>query len=109
LSARQQWAELIILGDKESEYRNYSTDVRGIADIYASATRYPAEDEQDMISEFGLDLDSLARGVIVGAVGVYYCQQAAEGGYEWLLRSPTLLIKPLKPKRKPAPSRCFPI
>ncbi len=108
LSVRQPWAELIMLGDKEIEYRNYPTDVRGVVYIYASATRYPAEDEQEMQSEFGLDLDSLPRGVIVGTVEVYDCQQGAEGGYEWLLRSPNRLTKPLKPKRKPEPSWFFP-
>lgn len=108
LSVRQPWAELIMLGDKEIEYRNYPTDVRGIVYIYASATRYPAEDEQDMQSEYGLDLNSLPRGVIVGTVEVYDCQQGADGGYEWHLRSPTRLSKPLKPKRKPEPSWFFP-
>ena len=108
LSVRQPWAELIMLGNKEIEYRNYPTDVRGIVYIYASATRYPAEDERDMQSEYGLDLDSLPRGVIVGTVEVYDCQQGAEGGYEWLLRSPARLPKPLKPKRKPEPSWFFP-
>ncbi len=86
LSVRQPWAELIMLGDKEIEYRNYPTDVRGIVYIYASATRYPAEDERDMQSEYGLDLESLPRGVIVGTVEVYDCQKDADGGYEWHLR-----------------------
>lgn len=108
LSVRQPWAELIMVGDMEIEYRNYPTDVRGLVYIYASGTRYPAEDEQEMQSEYGLDLDSLPRGVIVGTVEVYDCQQGAEGGYEWLLRSPTRLTKPLKPKRKPEPSWVFP-
>jgi ATP-dependent helicase Lhr and Lhr-like helicase len=108
LSVRQPWAELIMLGNKEIEYRNYPTDVRGIVYIYASATRYPAEDERDMQSEYGLDLDSLPRGVIVGTVEVYDCLQGAEGGYEWLFRSPTRLTKPLRPKRKPEPSWFFP-
>ncbi len=108
LSVRQPWAELIMLGDKEIEYRNYPTDVRGVVYIYASATRYPAEDEQEMQAESGLDLDSLPRGVIVGTVEVYDCQQGTDGGYEWLLRSPTRSPKPLKPKRKPEPSWFFP-
>jgi hypothetical protein len=108
LSVRQPWAELIMLGDKEIEYRNYPTDVRGVVYIYASANRNPAVDEREMQSEFGLDLDSLPRGVIVGTVEIYACQQIAEGGYEWLLRSPSRLLKPLKPKRKPEPSWFFP-
>lgn len=108
LNVRQPWAELIMLGDKKIEYRNYPTDVRGVVYIYASATRYPAEDEQEMQSEFGLDLDSLPRGVIVGTVEVYDCQQGSEGGYEWLLRSPNRLTKPLKPNREPEPSWFFP-
>lgn len=108
LSVRQPWAELIMLDEKQIEYRNYPTDVRGIVYIYASATRYPAEDELEMKSEFGLDLDSLPRGVIVGTVEVYDCQQGADGGYEWLLCSPARLSKLLKPKRKPEPSWFFP-
>ena len=108
LSVRQPWAELIMNGDKEIEYRSYPTDVRGVVYIYASATRYPAEDERDIQSEYGLDLDSLPRRVIVGTVEVYDCRQGSKGGYEWLLRSPTRLPKPLKPKRKPEPSWFFP-
>lgn len=97
-----------MLSDKEIEYRNYPTDVRGIVYIYASATRYPAEDEEDMQSEFGLDLGSLPRGVIVGTIEVYDCQQSPEGRYEWFLRSPSRLTKPLKPKRKSEQSWFFP-
>jgi hypothetical protein len=108
LSVRQPWAELIMLGDKTIEYRNYPTDVRGVVYIYASATRYGEEEEQEMQSEFSLDLDSLPRGVIVGTVEVYDCQQGPEGGYEWLLRLPARLPQPLKPKRKPEPSWYFP-
>ncbi len=108
LSVRQPWAELIIRGEKEIEFRNYPTGVRGTVYIYASATRYPAEDEQEMQTQYDLDLDSLPRGVIVGTVEVYDCQQDTDGGYEWLLRSPTRLPKPLKPKRKPEPSWFFP-
>jgi len=108
LSVRQPWAELIMLGDKEIEYRNYPTDVRGVVYIYASATRYPVEDEQQMQSESGLDLDSLPRGVIAGTVEVYDCQQGTDGGYEWLLRNPSRLVNPFKPKRKPEPAWFFP-
>ncbi len=108
LSVRQPWAELIMLGDKKIEYRNYPTDVRGVVYIYASATRGAAEAEQDVQSEFGLDLNSLPRGVIIGTIEIYDCQQGADGGYEWLLRSPIRLSKPLKPKHKPEPSWFFP-
>ncbi len=103
LSVRQPWAELIMLGDKEIEYRNYPTDVRGVVYIYASATRYSAEDEQEMQSEFGLDLDSLPRGVIVGTVEIYGCKPCANGSFEWLLRSPMRLAEPIRPVRKPEP------
>jgi hypothetical protein len=108
LSVRHPWAELILRVEKEIEFRNYPTDVRGTDYTYASATRYPAEDEQEMQTEFDLDLDNRPRGVIVGTVEVYDYQQDADGGYEWLIRSPTRLRKPLKPKRKPKPSWLFP-
>jgi hypothetical protein len=108
LSVRQPWAELIMLGDKEIEYRSYPTDVRGVVYIYASATRYEAETEREIQAEVKFDLEELPRGVIVGTVEVYDCQQGSKGGYEWLLRLPTRISKPLKPKRKPEPSWFFP-
>jgi hypothetical protein len=94
-----------MLSDKEIEYCNYSTDVRDVVYISASAPRYPAEDDRDMQTEYGLDLDSLPRGVIVGTVEVYECRLGAVCGYEWLLRWPRRLPKVLKPKSKPEPSR----
>jgi len=108
LSVRQPWAEMIMLGDKTIECRNYPTDVRGVVYIYASATRYDATHENEMQAEFDLDLDALPRGVIVGTVEVYNCQQGSDGGYEWLLRNPSRLANPLKPKRKPEPAWFFP-
>jgi len=105
---RQPWAEQIMLGEKTIEYRSFETDVRGIVYIYASATRYDAEDEIEIQAEVGMDLDSLPRGVIVGTVDVYDCQQGSAGNFEWLLRSPSRLDKPLRPKRKPEPAWFFP-
>lgn len=97
-----------MLGDKTIEYRKYPTDVRGVVYIYASATCYEADSEREIQAEIEIDLDNLPRGVIVGTVDVYECQQGTDGGYEWMLRSPTRLPKPLKPKRKPEPAWFFP-
>jgi len=108
LSLRQPWAEQIMLGEKTIEYRSFETDVRGIVYIYASATRYDAEDEIEIQDEVGIDLDSLPRGVIVGTVEIYDCQPGSAGNFEWLLRSPSRLAKPLRPKRKPEPAWFFP-
>ena len=108
LSVRQPWAELIMLGDKEIEYRSYPTDVRGLIYIYASALRYEAETERKIQAEVKFDLEALPRGVIVGTVEIYDCLQGSEANFEWLLRSPQRLKKMLKPKRKPEPAWFFP-
>ena len=108
LSVRQPWAEQIMLGEKAIEYRSFQTDVRGIVYIYASATRYDARNEREIQAEVGMNLDSLPRGVILGTVDVYDCQQGSAGNFEWLLRSPSRLAKPLRPKRKPEPAWFFP-
>jgi ATP-dependent Lhr-like helicase len=108
LSVRQPWAEQIMLGEKTIEYRSYPTDVRGVVYIYASVSRYDAKTEREIQAEVSFDLEALPRGVIVGTVEVYDCQQGFDGDYEWLLRLPTRLLKPLKPKRKPEPAWFFP-
>lgn len=101
LSIRQPLAELIMRGEKENVYRNYPTDFRGIVYIYTIDTIRPAECEGDTQPNFGLDLDSLPRNVIVGTVELYHCQRCAEECYSWMLRTPCRLANPTKPKQEP--------
>ena len=97
-----------MLGEKSVEHRSFPTDVRGVVYIYASASRYEAETEREIQAEVNFDLEALPRGVIVGTVEVYDCQQGSDGNYTWLLRSPQRLTMLLKPKRKPEPAWFFP-
>lgn len=99
LSIRQPYAELIMLGGKDTEYRDRATSVRGRIAIYASlSTEYLDEAE-----DYGLDTSKLPRGVIIGTVELYDCDQG-----DWLLREPQRLATPLKPTMHPQPVWFFP-
>jgi predicted transcriptional regulator len=90
LSVRQPFADQIMRGTKQIEYRSRPTRVRGRIYIYASLT--PA-------SSRGVDLP---RGVIVGTVEIHNCTRGQED-YRWHLRDPKQLSRPRKPKGKPQP------
>lgn len=64
LSIRQPWAELIMRGNKDEEYRSRATKVRGRIAIYASLSKEDLPEAEDN----GLDPDELPRGVIIGTV-----------------------------------------
>lgn len=77
LSIRQPHAEAIMRGVKQTEYRSAATKIRGRIFIYASLGRYSAEDEAEMMADYGIDdvsCDELPRGVIVGTVDLHHCQ-----------------------------------
>jgi len=99
LSIRQPFAELILLGKKRIEYRSRLTHVRGRIYLYASLGHYSQADEVEWAEEFGLDIDSLPRGVIVGSVELFDCR-----GGEWRLRKHQRLARPVKPERRPQPT-----
>jgi hypothetical protein len=96
LSIRQPWAELIMLGEKDTENRGRATNVRGRIAIYASLSEQDLEGAED----YGLSLDKLPRGVIIGTVELFDC----DGG-KWKLREPKRLSTPLKPTAHPAAAR----
>jgi hypothetical protein len=76
LSIRQPHAEAIMRGVKTIEYRSAPTRIRGCIYIYASLGRYSAEDEAEMMAEYGIDdvaCDDLPRGVIIGTVELHDC------------------------------------
>jgi hypothetical protein len=99
LSVRQPFAELIMRGVKTVEERSRPTRVRGRIYIYASLGRWPATEEAEWAEEFGIDIEGLPRGVLVGDVELYDCQ----GEGEWLFRLPERLATPAKPERHPNP------
>lgn len=99
LSIRQPWAELIMLGEKDTEYRSRATNVRGRIAIYASLSNENLEDAE----LFGLSLDRLPRGVLIGTVELFDCDEG-----DWRLREPKRLATPLKPTAHPQPVWFYP-
>jgi hypothetical protein len=99
LSIRQPYAELIMLGEKTEENRGRATTVRGRIAIYASLSGEYLEDAED----YQLSLDKLPRGVIIGTVDLFDCDEG-----EWKLRNPQRLATPLKPTAHPQPVWFFP-
>ena len=67
LSIRQPWAELILLGHKTIEVRSQRTHVRERVYIYAGRNRIEGEEEARIADQFGIDVDALPRGVLVGS------------------------------------------
>jgi ASCH domain len=101
LSIRQPHAEAILRGIKRIEYRSGPTKVRGRVLIYAGLGRYPAADEAEMLREYGIRdaaCDDLPRGVLVGTVDLYDCDDG-----EWHVRDPQRASKLVKPKNQPQP------
>ena len=99
MSIRQPWAELIMLGNKDEEYRSLATKVRGRIAIYASLSKNDLPESQ----HWGLDPDELPRGVVVGTVELYGC----DGG-DWYLRDARRLAEPVKPTEHPQPVWFYP-
>ena len=101
ISVRQPWAELIMRGVKQREYRSRSTKVRGRVYVYASLT--PADDPAAW-RKAGRKPGELPSGVIVGSVEIVGCRKDGrvdEFAYE--LANPKRLRKPITPKNKPQP------
>lgn len=79
LSVRQPYADRIISGEKQIEYRTFRTNVRGTVYVYASRQGE----------------DTPRNGFVIGTVDIVDCVEV-EGEYHWILKHP----KPIK-KRKP--------
>jgi hypothetical protein len=100
LSIRQPHAEAILLEKKKFEYRTVKTNRRGRVYIYASRTL--ADDR--WFRKYGLlkKKKELRTGVIVGTVEIVDCT-GEKGDYEWKLRNPKRLQRPIKPTNRPQP------
>ena len=117
LSIRQPWAELILLGHKTIEVRSKRTNLRERVFIYAGLNRIEPAEEARIAQEFGIDVNGLPRGVLVGTVKIEGClplkqddSQAAcfkitetHGFYAWLLARPERAENLVKPKNQPQP------
>lgn len=70
LGVRQPWAELILRGAKTIEVRSQDTKQRGTIYLYASKTASQIPAARRASEQFGLDLKSLPRGLVVGTVDI---------------------------------------
>jgi predicted RNA-binding protein with PUA-like domain len=118
LSLRQPWAELVLRGEKTIEARSLRTNIRERVHIYASLGDVDAEDQTRVRRQYGLDIESLPRGVLVGTVVVVGCRPLTVGDsraaafpvteadtklFAWLLESPQRAERLVKPTRHPQP------
>jgi hypothetical protein len=117
LSVRQPWAELILLGRKTIEVRSKATRLRERVYIYAGWNRIEPEVEARVAARFGIDVDALPRGVLVGTVEIVGSRHLAKidsgaacfevddgsGYYAWVLDRPERAEILTKPTRQPQP------
>jgi hypothetical protein len=106
LSIRQPHAEAIMRGIKTVEYRSQPTAIRERIYIYASLGRGDSEQETALLREHGVTdvtSDDLPRGMLVGTVELFDCIESDQGDFEWHLRKPERLPKPLKPVHRANP------
>ena len=117
LSVRQPWAELILLGHKTIEVRSRRTILRERVYIYAGLNRIEPQEEVRIADQFGIDVDGLPRGVLVGTVQIIGCQPLqrddspaacfeiteTDGFYGWLVARPQRTEELVKPTRQPQP------
>jgi SNF2 family DNA or RNA helicase len=104
LSLRQPWAELVIQGHKQIEYRSQPTKIRGRVYIYASLGDVELDEDEQLEIEEMLDcpIAELQRGMVVGTVEIFHCDEGNDC-FEWYLRNPQRLPESLKPVEHPQP------
>ena len=106
ISVRQPFAEEILRGTKQIEYRTRVTNIRERIYIYASLGSRPDEDWADA----GIKPNSLPTGVVVGTVEIVGCEPSDtyDGEYDWHLARPERLEKPIRPKEHAQPIWFYP-
>jgi hypothetical protein len=106
LSIRQPHAEAIMRDVKKIEYRSKATKIRGRILIYASLGRYTANDESDLMTQYGIrdvTCNDLPRGVLIGSVELFDCDDG-----EWHLRKPERAESLVPPTKHPQPVWFYP-
>jgi hypothetical protein len=100
LTVRQPWANAILAGRKDREFRTRDTRHRGLLGIHA-ALAVQAEAFRDYP---GLQADRVKTGCLLGVVEIVGTELAVddEGGYlyAWLLRNPCWFRQPVPLKGK---------
>ena len=105
LSIRQPFAEMIMTGEKDIEYRSWPVRLRETVYVYACKTPGDPED----YDEYGYSMEDLPHGVIVGTVEIADCTVNEEYGvFEWHLRNPKRFRKPLPIRAMPQPGFFWP-
>lgn len=116
LTVRQPWAQLIAVGAKDIENRNWHTNVRGRIAIHSSAAyrRADIEDACELMRRFiprfsDRRFKSVAEnyptGVILATVEIVDCVTHSEspwftGDYGLVLRDAKMLAEPIQAKGK---------
>lgn len=86
--------------------------------LYASLRRIEPDEEARISAEFGIEIDALPRGVLVGTVEIAGCEPLeprhgpaacfevteTTGGFAWLLKDPRRADVMRRPDRHPQPS-----
>jgi ASCH domain len=102
-SVRQPYAELILTGEKQIEYRSRRTNIRERVFIYASKTPGDPDDFDDL----GLQPGDLPTGVLVGSIEISECS-GGDGDFEWHLSKPERFSRLRPPKNRAQPVFFFP-
>lgn len=103
LSIRQPFAEFILTGEKDMEFRSRQTHIRGRVYIYAGKNLCDALEWAGGDWKLKEVVKALPRGLIVGSVEIIGCVPEARRGYAWLLGEPRRYREPWKPMGTPQP------
>jgi hypothetical protein len=106
ISIRQPWAEEILQGTKEYEYRTTACRILNER-VYVYASRKVQEEERLRFEELGLKPGSLPTGVLVGTIE-FECCTGVPGDYKWKIANPKRLKPCLQPTGKPQPIWFYP-
>ena len=104
LSIRQPYAEEILLGKKEFEYRSQRTKILDER-IYIYASLKLGDPERFKV--LGIKPGDLPTGVIVGTMEIEECIPT-DSGWAWRIKDPRRLKRLKRPKGKPQPVWFYP-
>ena len=117
LGIRQPWAELILRGCKTVEVRRTRVRHRGPIYVYASRRPDTSAVARKAAGRFGLDLETLPRGMVLGTVEIQglrepllpddveaalVSEEILAGRLCWELANPRRLSDPLAPRYLPS-------
>ena len=104
LSIRQPYAEEILRGTKQYEYRSTRTRILNER-VYIYASMQPGEIKR--FESLGLEPGDLPTGVLVGTMEIEECVRNRTG-WAWRIKNPQRLKRLRKPAGKPQPVWFYP-